>query len=378
MDETDPQALHPTLDELVVCSLEPWDEVWRRNQFLVDALLRRRPALRVLFVEPAVDLPFELGRRRRPPATGLRSLRADERMWAYRPRKLVPRLVAGGAVDRTAGHRVRRVVDRLGLSSPVLWVNDTSYADLARQVTWPVLYDLTDDWTVSDTAERHLARRRAEDALLLRRAEVVTVVSPNLAATRAATRPVVLLPDAVDVAAFRRPRPRPDDLPPGPVALYVGTLHLDRLDVDLTRRLAVAVSPVPVVLVGPNCLPADAERQLTRAGCRFLGPRPYSSVPAYYQHADLIVIPHAVNRFTESLDPIKAYECLAVGTPTLTTPVAGFRNLGPPIEVAGAETFADRAGALLADPPPRQAAEAPDWSVRAEQLLGLLEALGSS
>jgi len=378
MDETDLPAHQPTLDELVVCSLEPWDEVWRRNQFLVDALLRRLPALRVLFVEPAVDLPFELSQRRRPPATGLRSLRSDDRMWAYRPRKFVPRRVAGTAVERAAGHRVQRIADRLGLNSPVLWVNDTSYADLARQVTWPVLYDVTDDWTMSDTAERHLARRRAEDALLLQRAEVVTVVSPNLVATRGATRPVVLLPDAVDVARFHRPQPRPGDLPPGPVAVYVGTLHPDRLDVDLTRRLALAVSPVPVVLVGPNCLPADAERQLARAGCRFLGRRPYASVPAYYQHANLIVIPHAVNRFTESLDPIKAYECLAAGTPTLTTPVAGLRDLGPPIEVAGADTFADRAATLLAAPPPRQAVEAPDWAVRAEQLLGLLDALGSS
>ena len=43
-------------DELVVCSLEPWDEIWRRNQLVVDGLLRRHPRLRVLFVEPPHDL----------------------------------------------------------------------------------------------------------------------------------------------------------------------------------------------------------------------------------------------------------------------------------------------------------------------------------
>ena len=44
------------MSDLVVCSLEPWDDVWRRNQFLVDGLLRRDPDLRVLFVEPPSDL----------------------------------------------------------------------------------------------------------------------------------------------------------------------------------------------------------------------------------------------------------------------------------------------------------------------------------
>jgi len=362
-------------DGLVVCSLEPWDEVWRRNQFLVDALLHRLPALRVLFVEPAVDLPFELSQRRRPPTTGLRALRADGRLWAYRPRKLLPRMLAGEAVDRSAARRVRQVADRLGLARPVLWVNDTAYASLAREVTWPVFYDVTDDWTVSVTAERHLARRRAEDAALLQRADLVTVVSADLATSRGATRRVVLLPDAVDVAHFRRPQPRPTDLPLGPVAVYVGTLHEDRLDVALTARLAAAVAPASVVLVGPNCLRPDTTHQLTRAGCRILGARPYRTVPAYYQHADLVVVPHAVNRFTESLDPIKGYECLAVGTATLTTPVAGLRDMGPPIEVATVDTFLDRAAALVSAPPPRQAAPVADWAQRAGQLLDLLGGL---
>ena len=43
-----------------------------------------------------------------------------------------------------------------------------------------------------------------------------------------------------------------------------------------------------------------------------------------------MIVPHLVNPFTESLDPIKAYECLAAGRPTVATPVAGFRDLGAP------------------------------------------------
>ncbi len=39
-----------------------------------------------------------------------------------------------------------------------------------------------------------------------------------------------------------------------------------------------------------------------------LGARPSADVPAYLQHADVLVVPHIVTPFTDSLDPIKLYE----------------------------------------------------------------------
>jgi hypothetical protein len=62
-------------------------------------------------------------------------------------------------------------------------------------------------------------------------------------------------------------------------------------------------------------------------------------VPGYLQHADVVIVPHRVTPFTESLDPIKAYECLAVGRPTVATTVAGFRTLGPPVTSVPREEF---------------------------------------
>jgi len=36
--------------DLIFVSLEDWDEVWRRNQFLCAALARRFPEMKILFV----------------------------------------------------------------------------------------------------------------------------------------------------------------------------------------------------------------------------------------------------------------------------------------------------------------------------------------
>ena len=41
----------------------------------------------------------------------------------------------------------------------------------------------------------------------------------------------------------------------------------------------------------------------------------------------MLVVPHVVTAFTDSLDPIKVYEYLAAARPVVSTPVAGFREL---------------------------------------------------
>ncbi|HXY26764.1 MAG TPA: hypothetical protein VEH82_00615, partial [Acidimicrobiales bacterium] len=71
-----------------------------------------------------------------------------------------------------------------------------------------------------------------------------------------------LIPNAVDVARFRTPRERPADMPAAPVALYPGTLHEDRLDIDLCIEVARALPELDLVLVGPDCLSPTSRRRL--------------------------------------------------------------------------------------------------------------------
>ena len=104
-----------------------------------------------------------------------------------------------------------------------------------------------------------------------------------------------------------------------------------------------------------------------------LGARPYGDVPAYMQHADVLIVPHLVSPFTESLDPIKAYESLAVDTPTLATPVAGFRELADYVSVVQPEAFPRELAALILAPPLRsRPSKIPSWDDRAREFERLL------
>jgi glycosyltransferase involved in cell wall biosynthesis len=273
---------------------------------------------------------------------------------AFRPLKALPRRL-GPLADALLLWQLRLAVHRIRFERPVLWINDVTYAPLIEQTGWPSLYDVTDDWLLAPSPPRELERLRRLDALALARADEVVVCSPALARSRGGARAVTVVPNGVDVDHFRRPRPRPTDLPTTPTAVYVGSLHEARLDVELVAELADALPQVNVALVGPDSLGSASHLVLRRHNVSLLGPRPYEDVPAYLQHADVIIVPHRVTPFTDSLDPIKAYECLAMDTPTVATPVAGFRTHADVVDVVDRGEFPARVRDVLNAPRPPSA-----------------------
>jgi glycosyltransferase involved in cell wall biosynthesis/GT2 family glycosyltransferase len=377
-----PVTKHDATECIVVCSLEAWDDVWRRNQFLVRELTARPDVrTRVLFVEPPNDVVHNL-RRQRPLGVlrpKLRTIAALPGVVLFQPVKWLPRLL-GGFADRSLRRQVHRAATEAGFDQPTLWVNDSTYVGFAESVTWPVLYDITDDWTREQVSRREKMRRLDRERRLLARSGSVVVCSPELAVDRGRTRPVTLIPNAVDTDHFQRPRPRPHDLPAGPTAVYVGSIQRERFDTDLVADLARSLPHLQIVLIGPASLTGD-ERQVLDAftNVHLFGPRPYQDVPGYLQHADVVIVPHVVTPFTESLDPIKAYECLAIGRPTVSTPVAGFRDLPAPIVVADAPHFVDAVRqSIMTWQPSMPATNVASWATRAEAFAGELHSAAAA
>jgi teichuronic acid biosynthesis glycosyltransferase TuaH len=381
---------HPSRS-IVVCSLEPWGPVRRRMQLLVLELLKMDETIEILYITPALDPLYAMLRRRwtdlgpRSPKPGV------ARLQVYRPRKWLPRRL-GDFTDASLARQVSRRVRRLGLRSPLLWINDATYARLVAESGWPSLYDVTDDWLLAEFSSRERERLTIADRELIERCDEVVVCSPELARTRGATRAVELVPNAVDLDRYCLDYPRPRDLPESPVLLYVGTLQASRLDVELCCEIAGSLPKAHLVFVGPNSMAPEPSRKLSSyENVHLLGARRFEDIPGYFQHADLLVVPHRVTAFTESLDPIKAYECAASGRPTLATPLAGFRNLGPPAMTAERADFVSHLRMLLAEhasaPSPRleggggnaprdevlRRSDLPTWTLRASQMAEIME-----
>jgi hypothetical protein len=107
-------------------------------------------------------------------------------------------------------------------------------------------------------------------------------------------------------------------------------------------------------------------------------------VPAYVQHADVLVVPHVVTPFTDSLDPIKLYEYLAARRPVVSTPVAEFRDVDDDlVVVAEAGSFALEVADALRKPRGPAVAGVPDrvavsdWARRVDDVVLVLERLRS-
>jgi teichuronic acid biosynthesis glycosyltransferase TuaH len=371
------------MTDLVVVSLEAWDDVWRRNQYLVAELLRADPGLRVLFVEPPSDPVHDVRHGRRPTwRAGVREIAevAPGRLHTFRPTKLLPRRFDGGG-DRRRAASVVKAARGLGMTSPALWVNDLVGAALLDLSGWPTLYDVTDDWLAAERPPAENRRLRDAERLVLERAGAVTVCSPALARSKGADRAVTLVTNGVDVDRYQRPTGRPDDLTPGRHAVYVGTLHADRLDVDLCVRTAARLAgDATLTLVGPSALGPNDEHRLRDAGVLLLGARRWDQVPAYLQHADALLVPHVVDAFTDSLDPLKLYEYRAVGHHVVSTPVAGFRDSADPLVGAvPAEAFPDAVAAAVHLPRTVRdvPADLPTWTAQAALVADALRQAGS-
>ena len=120
------------LSELVVCSLEAWNDVWRRNQFFVDALLRRNLQLPCAVRRAAADLLSDLRSRSVPTLPRLRSISYGGRLRVFRPLKPLPRK-AGPLADGILLAQVRLAARAVGFKRPTLWINDVTYAPLIER-----------------------------------------------------------------------------------------------------------------------------------------------------------------------------------------------------------------------------------------------------
>jgi glycosyltransferase involved in cell wall biosynthesis len=241
----------------------------------------------------------------------------------------------------------------------------------------PIVYDVTDDWRSMPQDDASRARIVAAEDVLAERADA-TVVCSAVLATRWRERyaiSAVWVPNGVDADAIRSARPQQLDKEV-PNAVYVGTVHNNRVDIDLVAELAAA-GVVTVHLVGPDGL-TDAERAtLVASGVHIHGPVPAADVPSWLVAADVLVCPHLVDEFTLSLDAIKAHEYLATDLPVVATPSCGFQNLtADGLSVVPRESFVAAVSKALDSGPFARPVPA-SWSERAAAFADVLRSVAA-
>lgn len=162
--------------------------------------------------------------------------------------------------------------------------------------------------------------RRLESYLLEHCNAVVATSAPVLSfleQTFGADKPGLVLINGVDFEMFSKPQPCPPEYS-GNVrkkCVYVGALDF-RFDFDALFNLGQARADIDFYIIGV----ADADKIARFAvlnNVLFIGSRPYESVPAYLQHADVGLLLIRATSANMGRSPMKLYEYLAAGIPVV-------------------------------------------------------------
>ncbi|MEW6661083.1 MAG: glycosyltransferase [Bacillota bacterium] len=366
--------------DIIMIGYHPWktfeDQGFRtRPGHLVETMSRTSQVGKVLYVPPA-DQPGLL--RKYPPVLAgpwWEVYAPLPRVWAVDFRPGVP-------VDLDAPALVTAIARKLDFSDPVLWLSSPLATPYIRRVGERlVVFDAVDNWL------EHLQFRGAKEQVaqgyqtIREQADVIFTVSTGLAKILSGCRGQVhWIPNGVDVDFLQAAaRTEPPDLLGlrRPLLGYVGVIQ-ERVDTGLLGYLATQMPHATIVLVGPV---QEAIRQaLARyPNIRFLGLRHYLKVPGYIKRFDVCLLPHFVNSLTESMDPIKLYEYLALGKPVVATRVAGAKRLQELIYLAQTpkEFYVRVLQALQESPGPAlrriRAARSQGWQQRVNLMLSCLE-----
>lgn len=253
-----------------------------------------------------------------------------------------------------------------------------------RRAGGAVVYHCVDRWDQFGMYDTALMA--AMDRACRAHAEVVIASSMALGAhCRADHANVHIVDHGVDYPHFARALadpalPRPADCPPGALVGFIGLLS-EWIDQALLVRLARAVHPASLVLIGKADVPIDALR--AEPNIHILGPRPFAELPAYLGAMTVGLIPFQVSELTRAVNPIKLREMLAAGCPVVSTAlpeVERYAGRGGVQVAADADGFVAAVRQVLAQPldrAERRTLSAPmqqeTWAAKVREILACID-----
>jgi hypothetical protein len=226
---------------------------------------------------------------------------------------------------------------------PALWVR--------ARLGVPVVYEMRASWEDAavdhgTTTEGSLRYRlsRGLETLALRGADQITTICEGLrgdiAVRGIAAEKITVIPNAVDVSAFRFGVPADPALQArlglqgatvlGFAGSFYGYEGLNLL-VDALALLALREPTLKLLLVGGGPQEAALKAQVQRLGLGdrvvFTGRVPHAEVQRYYELIDVLAYPRLPIRLTELVTPLKPLEAMAQGRIFVASNVGGHREL---------------------------------------------------
>ena len=389
------------MTDVVLLSTADWDHpLWTNKQH--QALSLAALGHRVLYIDslgvrsPRVDRSDSrrIWRRLRRGLRGPRQVRPN--LWVISP-LVLPGRSAGfwGAVNRWSLALSLFVADWvLDFRTPLLWTfNPQTRRYLSLRKFHATIYHCVDRIQAQPGMPVAALDEAEED--LCGAANAVFTTSPKLQASiaprNAGTHYFGNVADADHFGRALDPSLTPpldwqDCFGDGPVLMFVGAIDAYKLDLPLLEILASGHPNWSFVFIGPvgETDPSTDVRGLKRLpNVHLLGPRPYSTLPAYLAQADVALLPLQLNTYTRHMYPMKFFEYLAAGCPVVATAIPSLLDQGDVARLCPpeAQAFAVAIESALAGHGPAKAlrlerAQSNTYRTRTQAMLAVLDRHG--
>jgi glycosyltransferase involved in cell wall biosynthesis len=281
------------------------------------------------------------------------------------------------------GASIRHHARQAGLTRPILWTYlPNTLGLLGRLDESYVVYHCVDEYSAFAGVSRERLRNM-EDALV-RRADLVITSSESLYEARRKLNPhTAFVSHGVDVAHFSRALD-PETTPPadasglsGPVIGFFG-LIAEWIDLAMIQEIARRRPSWTVLLIGKANVDMTPLKALPNV--RWLGQKPYETLPAYSRAFDVGIIPFRIEDLTLKANPLKLREYLAAGLPVVSSDLPEVRKYGDLVHLAsGADGFVAAIERALEDRSDVaaaarvQAMKHESWDARVEEISELIE-----
>ncbi len=148
---------------------------------------------------------------------------------------------------------------------------------------------------------------------------------------------VYYLPNAAAVDKFNIPSKtleEPEDLKsiPHPRIGFTGAIDTYKTDLDLVEKCAKTYPNYHFIMIGPEKV-ADPDLDLSALksmdNVHFLGMKPWEETPKYFNHFDAYFIPYHLEGYGSGGFPVKYFEALSAGLPTIVTYLPAYKGFDP-------------------------------------------------
>jgi glycosyltransferase involved in cell wall biosynthesis len=327
---------------IVSFAVDRWSDVPRCRHHVMSRLARQN---RVLFTSPPWYLRDALRRGAGPHGDESALTRITATLHTYTPPRWLPYSYrfprANRLSQRLRSLAMSRVLQRLAMNEPILYIWHPSFADAIGEVdARTVVYHCYDEYAAFNGADR--ARVAEDEARVLDAADLVLTVSEGLyQRKRQLNANTHLVRNGVDYELFAAAQNPDLELPadvrdlPRPIVGCVTRVVPEYFDAELLSQVFSRRPDWSFVVVGPECAASAAVSSLKAlTNVYFLGRRDLNELPAYLKAFDACLIPYVLTENKQLADPLKAYEYLAAGKPVVSKPLDALKPFGRVVSCA--------------------------------------------